>query len=514
MPRRQRSRFAGFRWAVAAVLIFITAANAQNETVSVEDAAAELESRAEQSRIELNNTLGRIETEKVPLNNLLDTLESDFRAAQAEYEEVLNVKNARVVDVSTLQTQILNKEKQNEYLVSQLDEYIKGFEARLSPGDEQRFSEPIAQSKSDAINSNLTQREKFAARLDVVDLALNRMEESIGGASYGGVTVDESGNKADGKFLQFGPLLYFAGPGAPHTGLVQKAPGEPDPFVIPAAEENHSALQQLAESGEGAIPLDVTRGEAIKMEEASKSLVETIKAGGAVMYPLVGLGIISIIIALVKWIQLNLVQRIGPKKFNKMMVCLVNNEEEKARNIARKVKGPIGKMLEAGIENHEEPRDLVEEVMYEKVLFARARLNSFIPFIKITAAAAPLMGLLGTVSGMINTFQAIKVKGAGDASSFSGGISEALITTQWGLIVAIPALLLSAFLARKAKGILDDMEKLGISFLNSLPDSTDPSSIAPEPPTSSPKKEGTKVKEIKDEEKDAGGDLELGLEPT
>jgi biopolymer transport protein ExbB len=130
-------------------------------------------------------------------------------------------------------------------------------------------------------------------------------------------------------------------------------------------------------------------------------------------------------------------------------------------------------MLRAGVENLAEPRDIVEEVMYETILVTRLRLNRFIPFVAIAAAAAPLLGLLGTVTGIINTFKLITVFGSGDVKTLSGGISEALITTEFGLIVAIPSLLLSAFLSRKARGVIDRMEGIALSFLNEVARSRD-----------------------------------------
>jgi biopolymer transport protein ExbB len=140
-----------------------------------------------------------------------------------------------------------------------------------------------------------------------------------------------------------------------------------------------------------------------------------------------------------------------------------------ARRCALRIHGPVGEMLCAGIEHLREPKALVEELLFEKVLYAKGKLNAWLPFIAVTASSAPLLGLLGTVTGMINTFKMITVFGTGDAQTLSGGISEALITTEWGLIVAIPAVLLYAFLSRKAKGILDDMEKIAVSFLNRMP---------------------------------------------
>jgi hypothetical protein len=104
--------------------------------------------------------------------------------------------------------------------------------------------------------------------------------------------------------------------------------------------------------------------------------------------------------------------------------------------------------------------------MYETVLATRLRLQRMLPFIAICAASAPLLGLLGTVTGIINTFKLITVFGSGDVKTLSGGISEALITTEFGLIVAIPSLLLHAFLSRKARSVIDQMEKAAVAFVN------------------------------------------------
>jgi biopolymer transport protein ExbB len=106
--------------------------------------------------------------------------------------------------------------------------------------------------------------------------------------------------------------------------------------------------------------------------------------------------------------------------------------------------------------------------MYEKMLDTRLKLQSYLPFVALAASAAPLLGLLGTVTGMINTFKLITVFGSGDARTLSSGISEALVTTEFGLIVAIPSLLLYAFLSRKARRLTDLMEKTAVSFLNRI----------------------------------------------
>jgi biopolymer transport protein ExbB len=125
-------------------------------------------------------------------------------------------------------------------------------------------------------------------------------------------------------------------------------------------------------------------------------------------------------------------------------------------------------MLEVALAHVDEPKEYLEEVMYEKMLSTKPRLEALLPVIALTAACAPLLGLLGTVTGMINTFNMISVFGAGDPRTLSGGISEALITTEFGLIVAIPALLMHAFLSRKVKGVMGSMEQTTVAFINGV----------------------------------------------
>jgi biopolymer transport protein ExbB len=125
-------------------------------------------------------------------------------------------------------------------------------------------------------------------------------------------------------------------------------------------------------------------------------------------------------------------------------------------------------MLQTGIEHMGEPHELVEEVMYEQVLATRLKLQRMLPFVAITASSAPLLGLLGTVTGIMNTFTLMTVFGTGDIKTLSSGISEALITTEYGLYVAIPSLLLHAYLSRKTKGVIDQMEKAAIALVNQM----------------------------------------------
>ena len=111
---------------------------------------------------------------------------------------------------------------------------------------------------------------------------------------------------------------------------------------------------------------------------------------------------------------------------------------------------------------------MVEEAVGETLLGIQPRLERFLTVIAVTAATAPLLGLLGTVTGIIKTFELMRIFGAGDPKPLIKGISEALITTELGLVLAIPALLIHALLSRKVHGIMAHLERVAVEFSNSL----------------------------------------------
>ena len=202
------------------------------------------------------------------------------------------------------------------------------------------------------------------------------------------------------------------------------------------------------------------------------------------MIPIFGMAGVAVLIALYRWLSLMFVRRPSKKEVGRLLELVGERKIEDAEAKARNMKGPIGRMLAAATEHLRQPKELIEEVMYERVLKTKLSLNRMLPFLAICAASAPLLGLLGTVSGIINTFKQITMFGSSDVKALSGGISEALITTKFGLIVAIPSLLLHAYLSRKARNEVSKMETSAVAFMNQVGRASlgrDPrASIAPE----------------------------------
>ena len=150
-------------------------------------------------------------------------------------------------------------------------------------------------------------------------------------------------------------------------------------------------------------------------------------------------------------------------------IHLINSgKADEALAQTNKLKGLESDLLSTAVKNYKLDSTNLEEILFEKIISAQPILERFLPFMALTAASAPLLGLLGTVTGMIKTFTLITIFGTGDAKSLSSGISEALVTTELGLIVAIPSLILHGLLSRMAKQKIGELEQVSVSFINGI----------------------------------------------
>jgi biopolymer transport protein ExbB len=139
---------------------------------------------------------------------------------------------------------------------------------------------------------------------------------------------------------------------------------------------------------------------------------------------------------------------------------------EDATTAAKRFKGSAARVVTAALRNLDRDREHLEDIVSESILHESTYLNRFGAIIMMIAAVAPLLGLLGTVTGMIQTFDVITEFGTSDPKLLSGGIAIALVTTEQGLIVAIPCLLFGGLLNGWADRIKDDMEKAALRAVN------------------------------------------------
>jgi len=437
------------------------------------DAFTEASARVDR---ELRNAVGELDrlreqiaAERIPMAEELASLEAELLTVRREFERTARLLDRRNLDLSTLTQEIEARKDEAAYLSNLLGEYIRNLEARMHITELQRYGEVLEETRLAMENSSLPPQERFAAQATMLERSIARMEDALGGVSFPGTAVGPEGEIQTGSFLLVGPYALFRSDDGAVVGVAEQRIGSLEPTVLPFGEESDRvAAASLIERGSGQLPLDPTLGNAIKVEATEETLAEHIAKGGPVMVPILALAALALLVALFKWVHLSFVRTPSQKKLKGFLAAVANHDRHRAMEQARSIGGPTGLMLARGVEHIHAPRELVEEIMYETVLTTRLKLQKALPFIAICAAAAPLLGLLGTVTGIINTFKLITVFGSGDVKTLSGGISEALITTEYGLITAIPSLLLHAFLSRKAKGVVDGMEKAAVAFVNQL----------------------------------------------
>jgi biopolymer transport protein ExbB len=195
--------------------------------------------------------------------------------------------------------------------------------------------------------------------------------------------------------------------------------------------------------GSVSLGIDVTRGGILALLVESPTIKDRIEQGGIVGYCIIALGLIGLLIAIMRWLALSTADR--------KVKAQLKRETASTDN-------PLGRVLAAYESNRGADTETIELKLSEAALKEMPDLTKGLLFIKVVSAVAPLMGLLGTVTGMIKTFQVITLYGAGDPKMMAGGISQALMTTVLGLVVAIPMVLLHTVVSGKSRKIVNILQ--------------------------------------------------------
>lgn len=424
--------------------------------------------REEQAKTELSGVTRVIEEEKVPLIRERNLLEARAIKLRQEVERLEGLKNGRDGLLKSAKTGVEVRRKEVDYLTGLIADYSRNFETRIHIAEVQRYRDAVSAARLAAENHNLTQEEKISRQLPLVDASIERLKGLLGGDSFKGEALGANGKMIPGQLVLLGPVTLFAGEGDA-VGTVETVLGSPEPTVVPPAAEHVADLRKLVTAGTGTLPVDPSGGNARKLAATHDTLVQQWKKGGPVMVPILALGFVSLLVGILKWLQIARIRQASARDVQIILEHLRGGRKTNAADHAEAIGGPAGGLMQRAVANAGEDKELLEEMLYEQLLDTRPRLEKWMPLIALTAATAPLLGLLGTVTGMINTFNLISVFGTGDPRMLSSGISEALITTMYGLIVAIPALLIHAMISRKAKGLLGSMEQAAVAFVNGAP---------------------------------------------
>jgi len=229
---------------------------------------------------------------------------------------------------------------------------------------------------------------------------------------------------ADGKYLEYNGV----------TETVSELVRQPADRFLNSISELESSNGELVRFG-----LDPTGGSILGLLVQAPSLKERVEQGGLVGYIILIVGAIGLLLAIERLFSLSIIRG----KVNRQL-----------KTTTFKDNNPLGRIMQVRDKYPHADTESLELHLTEAILGEVPKLSRFLTIIKIISVVAPLMGLLGTVTGMINTFQAITLFGTGDPKLMAGGISQALVTTVLGLVVAIPMTLLYAVLNTRSKNIV------------------------------------------------------------
>lgn len=265
------------------------------------------------------------------------------------------------------------------------------------------------------------------------------------------------GQLVQASTLQLGPVSWFVH--QQQAGLL----GDENQVTYFFAPAQREAIITLAEEGSGSLTFDPSLGNALQLAKRQESPIEHVQRGGVWVLPILAFGLFALLIALYKGWQLYRLPKMQPLLAERLAM-LPSGEDLTAKltQLKQTLVGAQHKLVDITLANP--AGDQRDDKLLAFLLAYRQRLQSSLGAIALTAAVAPLLGLLGTVSGMIETFNMMNLFGSGDPAVVSGGISKALITTELGLVVAIPALVLHALLNRFIRNHNTQLETVAINL--------------------------------------------------
>jgi biopolymer transport protein ExbB len=390
--------------------------------------STDFEAQAARDETARQGQIERMETEWVALQSQVERLQKQISDAGRELE---SVDDAR----TTLEATFLQAESTLEpYAISEL-----ASDAYRSAPDGQRigmvFGHAIAQLRSGG-----TRRE-------------------VPGSFF---QVD--GSEAQGKLLRLGNVAAYGISERGNGALAPAGEGRLKVWSEPATE---TATALAAGRSPDVLGMFLFETESRAIEEtAGKTILGVIASGGTIGWIIVALGIFALVLTVLRFMFLRGASAATGKIVDAVGAEVRQGHLDAALKTCKEFKGATARVVGAAVRNLDRDRAHLEDIISEAILHESAHLNRFGAIILVIAAVAPLLGLLGTVTGMITTFDIITEFGTGDPKLLSGGISIALVTTELGLAVAIPALLIGNVLSGWSESIKDDMEKGALRVIN------------------------------------------------
>jgi len=428
----------------------------------VEKAIDTYTTRLQQASEQLNATRQRILAEQQPLAQQERDLEVRATALEGEIVQLETLAAQKTERRQQLAREAAAVHKNLSYLTTLAQDTLKATTDSLLPGESGALGDKVTQLQQTLEDQSRTS--ELTAAMGTVDLLRQRTEQQLGGyATRGQALVGNDNRLVPGTFAFVGPEALFK----TDTGVVGTVRTREGGVAVcyPVAEWTSSAANALFNGSAGSIAADPSGGKALRLREISGSIWQHIERGGVVAYAILAVGFLAVLIIIQKTIDAQRLALDSPEIVQRALSALRRGSKTDAEAAIEAMKGTTRQLFAAGLKHVGKPKHILEEHLFAHTLQLRLHFERRLPLLAVIATAAPLMGLLGTVMGMVKTFALITVFGTGNAGKLSGGISEVLVATELGLLVAIPALVAHGFLAHRIQKNLSLIDRYAIEFV-------------------------------------------------
>lgn len=419
-------------------------------------AAARTRQNLDASLKELSALRESIAAEKIPLAGNLAKMEEQLSEARKDYDKAKRAGDNLNLELSNVKAEAKQLAEEVQNTSNLLDEYARAFEGRLNVGELPKYRPQMEAALLAPQNKDLTADEKLNRQLALVKASLTRIEELMGGVRFEGEVVDPKGLLTKGRFALIGPIAVFAPLSGGLAGFALPQVGSVMPVLRPIDEQLGALISQVANTGRGLLPLDPTRGDALKALIAKGSLWGYFKKGGPIMWPLLFVSLLAVTVVLERVTFLFLEgRRRNPKVVRAMLHSLEHGDIQGAIQAGEGSRDYVARCLNYALRNRDKS---VTDALMKAAAAEVYRFTRGVAILDTVVTMSPLLGLLGTVTGMIAAFGMLGGEELGAPAAITGGIAEALIATTFGLGIAIVTLIPLSYLHSKCEQAQHEIE--------------------------------------------------------
>lgn len=420
--------------------------------------------RVDAATKELSEARAAVARDKLPLVQASRELETKISALESAITRLETQQSQSEETKKGLLREIDASRKNLSYISTLGQESLKNFGDVLLPGELSSYTERIDAAQKGLENADPATN--VAAALAAADLIMARLDNAVGGYSFHGKALSGTSHELlEGSFAFYGPESFFTSTDGGVVGTARIREGSQFPVVYPVTQWKREDAATFFKGQRSVAMLDSSGGKALQLKQAEGSVWQQVERGGVVAFVIIGVGVLAVVLAGMKMIELARLSVDHPRIVEEVVATLAERGPEAISKRIEQMKATTRGLFQTGLRHFEKPKELLEEHVFAYVLKQRLHFERRLPLLAVIATAAPLLGLLGTVTGMVKTFTLITVFGTGSATKLSSGISEALITTKLGLVVAIPALVAHGFLSHRLHKALSLLERYSFELV-------------------------------------------------